>query len=193
MNTRIKPKQRKVVYPTAADIAKTAATIIPFYRKITCDAIYGRRWAAAVKSTDLGAMLRLFRQAVPLRNPSLATNGIGYFLDVLFPAPLYVYTNGTSLRPGTTQFRFSAKAHRLIAAAILPLYRTIAGSKPFASALAEAIRRSDQSIVERLVRSRVSSRYLHSVTLTEAGFAMGFRIPNVRFTYYNEFFREYTG
>lgn len=199
MNARPQPKLKlksrrlEIVYPTSKAIAKTAAIMLPFYRKIACDRRYARQWSAAVASADLDGMLRLFRRTVPLRNPALATNGIGYFLDVPFPAPLFQYTNGTSLKPGTTQFRFSPKAHRAIASAIIPLYRTLRDSSPFASALAAAVRRGNRRLVERLVRSRVGSRHLHSVTLIEAGFAMGFRIPGEPYTYYNEFFREYTG
>lgn len=193
MTTRTKRSRPEAVYPGPGALAKTAALMIPFYRKIARDERYALQWSAAVRKADLDKMLRLFRQTARLRSPNLSTNGIGYFLDVPFPAPLYQYTNGTSLRPGTTQFRFSAKAHRTIAAAILPFYRAIRDYGPFATALAAAIRRGNRSLVERLVRSRVRSRHLHSVTLIESGFAMGFRVPGVRFTYYNEFYRGYAG
>ncbi|GAA3402721.1 hypothetical protein ACFFNY_04995 [Paenibacillus hodogayensis] len=174
-------------------MARTAAIMIPFYRKIARDNHYARQWSSAVRNVDLDKLLRLFRQTVKLRSPNLSTNGIGYFLDVPFAAPLYLYTNGTSIQPGEAQFQFSTKAHRTIACAILPLYRTIRDSPPFASALVHAIRRGNRPLVERLVRSRVRSPRLHSVALIESGFAMGFRIPGVKHVYYNEFFREYTG
>ncbi|TMV50606.1 hypothetical protein FE783_07870 [Paenibacillus mesophilus] len=181
------------VFPGAGELSKTAALMIPFYRKIARDERYALQWSAAVRKADLTRMLRLFRQTVPLRNPGLSTSGIGYFLDVEFPAPLQLYTNGTSQRPGSARFQFSTKAHRTIARAVLPLYRTMRDSRPFTRALAEAIRRGNRALVERLVRSRVHSRHLHSVTLIESGFAMGFRIPGVNNTYFNEFFRGFTG
>jgi hypothetical protein len=186
-------KRPNTATPSAAVLSKTAATMIPFYCKIACDARYAREWSKAVASADLGKLIRLFRRATRIRNPMLSTNSIGYFLDLSFPPPLYLYTNGTSQRAGTAQFRFSAKAHRHIAAAILPLYLTIRDSKPFAGALANAIRLRKRKIIEQLVRSRVRSPYLRHVELIHAGFAMGYRVPGVKGTYYNDFFREIMG
>jgi hypothetical protein len=140
-------------------------------------------------------MLRLFRQTSPVRpgRYGFGTNGIGYYLDLRFPQPIVQYTNGTSQQPGSAQLQFSTKAHRSIARAVLSLFRTIVYSRPFAVALAEAVRRSDAVMAERLVRTRVHSPYLRSVDLLEAGFALRFRIPGVRNEYANEFFREYSG
>ncbi|KIL39951.1 hypothetical protein SD70_16880 [Gordoniibacillus kamchatkensis] len=178
--------------PTAAMLRLTARLMVPFYVRIAADPQYAARWSRGVRQADPDALLKLLQKELPGagRRYDFATNGIGYFVEVRFPQPIAQYTNGTSQQPGTAQFRFNTSAHRLIAQAVLPLYRTIAGSKPFAEALSAAVRRRDRAMLERLVRCRVRSLHLRLVMLTEAGFALGFRIPGVSGTYFNEFFRE---
>ncbi|PYI53054.1 hypothetical protein [Paenibacillus flagellatus] len=185
--------KRQPVYPGPEALRRTAGAVIPLYRKIASDGAYARRWTRAVRTLDLGRMIRLFEETRPIGRLGLATNGIGFFVTVPFPAPLQEYTNGTSIPPGTTQFRFGTKANRTIAAAVLPLYRTIRDCPPFASALSAAIRRRNLRRVRELVHSRVRSRFLRDVTLIESGFAMEFRIPGDKFPYLNEFFREFNG
>lgn len=181
--------RQNIVFPGSAALRKTASLMLPFYRKIARNASYNRQWSAAVRKADLDKMLKLFRQTVPLKEPDLSANGIGYFLDVEFPLPLLQYTNGTSIQPGQAQFTFNATIHRTIATAIIPLYEAIVRNRAFAIALAAAIRRRNRRTIERLVRSKVRSPHLRSVTTITAGFAMGFRMPSIRHTYFNEFFR----
>ncbi|MCD1260082.1 hypothetical protein B5M42_014805 [Paenibacillus athensensis] len=174
-------------------LRKVAALMLPFYAKIAANRTYAAAWARAVREADLSAMEKLLRTVLPPRQPlaGLATNGIGYFIDIPFPKPVYLYTNATSLRPGQVQFTFSASIHRQIAAAVLPFYRELAGNPRYAAQLAVAIRRGRRILAEKLVRSLVTTRRLKSVQLEWSGVLLGFQYPSSPYVYYNELFREY--
>ena len=179
--------------PTGAMLRKVAGLMLPFYAKVAANRAYAAAWARAVREADLSVLEKLLRTVLPPRQPlaGLATNGIGYFIDIPFPKPVYLYTNATSLRPGETQFTFSSRIHRHIAAAVLPFYRELASNPYYAAQLAGAIRRGRRVLAEKLVRSLVTTRRLKSVRLDFSGVLLGFQYPSSRYVYYNELFREY--
>ncbi|WP_239004600.1 hypothetical protein [Paenibacillus tepidiphilus] len=170
---RIKAAKRLVTGPV---LQKVAGSMLPFYRKIAANRSFAAEWTTAVVSADLALMGKLL-QSIPALSQvnNYGTNGIGYFLSFPFKAPVYFYTNGTTIPPGMVQFTFSTEAHRSIAAAVAPLYRKLAVNAGFAAKLADAIRRKDQASVNALIRSQVKGSGLKSVTVEESGVALLFR------------------
>ncbi|MCZ8514506.1 hypothetical protein O9H85_19185 [Paenibacillus filicis] len=169
-------------FVTARVLQQTARAMLPFYKRIATDRSFALQWTLL---RQVGLTSRVFS--------SLATNGIGYFVDFPAPKPIEVYTNGTSLRPGTTQFYFNTAVHRSIARAVLPLYRELSHSRSFALLVAGAIRGSNRTLLNRLVRSLVGTKALRTVGIFESGFQLGFKYPQSQFTFYNQTFRELTG
>ncbi|MBP1157050.1 MULTISPECIES: hypothetical protein [unclassified Paenibacillus] len=71
-------------------LSRTARLMIPFYRQIAGNRSYALRWSQAVRTGNIQAMERLFRRVVLAADTtSLSTNGIGYFVDVPFPKPVF--------------------------------------------------------------------------------------------------------
>jgi hypothetical protein len=176
---------------TTKVLREITGILLPFYRKIAVNRAFSIKWAKAVRQADVSTMVKLLRSVVP-KPPyaALASNGIGYFIDYPFPKPIYAYTNATSLRPGTIQFTFNSTIHRNIAKAILPLYNEIVCNTPYAAKLVQCIRSNNTAFLERLIRSKVTTKRLVSIEIRCSGMFLGFRYPASRYVYYNEFFRD---
>ncbi|KPV58369.1 hypothetical protein QJ48_17045 [Paenibacillus sp. A3] len=179
-----KETNRLVTVPV---LRKTLAAMIPFYRRIASDPAYAAAWTRGVRRADLDTLLRLLRQVglSERRYASLSTNGIGYFVDFDAPKPIVLYSNATTVRPGTTQFYFNTKVHRAIAKAILPFYREIVVNRPFACIVVRAIRSGNRALLDRLVRSIVKIPHLRSVSIESSGFRLGFKYAASPFRFDN--------
>lgn len=172
-------------------LRQTARAMLPFYRKIACDAVFARCWSKAVVTADLDLIGRLFAKIPALAgNEDFGTNAIGYFISFPHRKPVGYYTNGTTIPPGIVQFTFSTKAHRFIARAVLPLYRKLAVDCRFANRLACAIIHKKSRLVERMVRKLVRTSALRSVTIDDYGITLLFKTPYSRYPYANLFFRD---
>jgi hypothetical protein len=166
----------------------------PFYRKIAGSRSFALKWSAAVRSGDLSTMESMFRSVVPrARLDGLSTNGIGYFVDFAFPSPVLQYSNGTSIPPGMAQFTFSTPIHRKIAAAVLPLYIALSRRRGYTQAVVSAIRRKDREILNLLIRFKVSSVYMRSVSIDSDGVRLRFYYRGSKYPYVNMLFREIPG
>ncbi|WP_163852647.1 hypothetical protein [Paenibacillus elgii] len=170
----VKETNRLVTVPV---LRKTLAAMIPFYRRIATDPAYAAAWTRGVRRADLDALIRLFRQVglSERRYASLSTNGIGYFVDFNAPKPIVLYSNGTTIRPGTTQFYFNTKVHRAVAKAILPFYQEIVTNRPFACIVVRAIRSGNRGLLDRLVRSMIKTPHLRSVSIESSGIRCSFK------------------
>ena len=165
--------------------------MIPFYKKISRDRNYALRWSKAVRQGDLDTLIALFKAVTrPAKLAGFSTNGIGYFIDFAFPAPVLLYSNGTTIPPGSTQFTFSTPIHRAIARAVLPFYKALAGSKAYAADLAAAVNAKDAARVRCLVWRKVKTCGLQSVAIRFSGVELNFKFKSSRFTYRNLLFRE---
>lgn len=170
-------------------LQRVAASMLPFYRAVATSDRFAISWSRAVVTANLDLMKKLLASVAPrAARQGLGTNGIGYFVDFIFPK--LVYTNGTTIPPGTVQFVFEPKVHQAIARAVLPLYRRLASDRTFACKLAIAIRRGNQRLVNTLVRSVVHTRALKAVHIEDEGTALSFKYPFAKFKYRNLLFRE---
>ncbi|MNJ35238.1 hypothetical protein D3C77_299690 [compost metagenome] len=173
----------------ASVLQKTAASMLPFYSAVATNKKFATLWSRAVVTANLKLMKRLLASAAPhAARQGLGTNGIGYFVDFGFPK--LVYTNGTTIPPGTVQFVFDPKVHQAIARAMLPLYRRLACDRTFACKLAIAIRHGNRRLVNLLVRSRVHTAALKAIKIEDEGIALSFKYPFSKFKYRNLLFRE---
>ncbi|MGF9911300.1 hypothetical protein ABEX47_27030 [Paenibacillus ehimensis] len=179
-----KETNRLVTVPV---LRKTLAAMIPFYRRIASDPAYAAVWTRGVRRADLDTLQRLLRQVglSERRYASLSTNGIGYFVDFNAPKPIMLYSNATTVRPGTAQFYFNTKVHRAIAKAILPFYREIVVNRPFACIVVRAIRSGNRGLLDRVVRSIVATPRLRSVAIESSGFRLGFKYAASPFRFDN--------
>lgn len=187
-----KPPRKPLAKPTLAYVLQqVAAKMAPFYKKIAADAAYAKKWSEAVVDSDLDRMERLLKEASPRIGANFpGSNGIGYFIGFPFARPFENYVNGTTIPPGTVQFVFEPDAHRAVAAAVLPLYQSLAADRAFARELAEAIEKNDPEAAAVLVRSKVKARTLKSVAIESQGVALLFRFSFSRYPYRNLLFRE---
>lgn len=176
---------------TGASLQKVGRAMLPFYIKIAANRRYAQRWSEAVIHTDLTAMGTLLSEIKTLAGVNnYATNGIGYFIFLPRKNSELYDVNGTTIPPGTVQFTFSTRAHRAIAAAVIPLYRRLAFDRTYAIRLAAAIRNNDAAAVRKAVRSVVVSPLLKSVTIEEGGIALLFRTPYSKYPYRNLIFQD---
>ncbi|WP_274650651.1 hypothetical protein [Paenibacillus humicola] len=174
-----------------AVLRRTAAYLVPFYRKIAADRTFACRWSAAVRGLDPDRMQRLLKSVVPrARLDGLSTNGIGYFIDFAFPAPVLQYSCGTSIPPGKARFAFPAPAHRKIAAAVLPFYRALSCSPGYAAAIAKSVREGRREALSRLVRLYVRSAALRSADVDAAGIRLVFRFTTGKYEYDHLLYRD---
>lgn len=170
-------------------LQNVAASMLPFYGAVATDERFATLWSRAVVTANLNLMKKLLASVAPrAARQGLATNGIGYFIDFSFPK--LVYTNGTTIPPGTVQFVFEPNVHQAIARAVLPFYRKLASDRSFACKLAIAIRRKNTRLVNLLVRSVVRTPALKSVKIEDQGIALTFKFSFSRFKYQNLLFRE---
>lgn len=185
---RIKAAQDEV---TADALQKVARRMAPFYRSVAISERFAARWSDAVVKLDLDRMLRLLKVASPhIGRCFPGTNSIGYFVGFAFPSPVDTYATGTTIPPGTAQSVFEPKAHREVAKAVLPLYRTLAANRSFASKLACAIQEEDAETAARMVRGLVKAKSLKSVSVESSGIALRFRFDFTKHTYRNLLFRD---
>lgn len=191
-SNRVKPSAPGVSQTALArSLRKTAVGMLPFYRTVAASERYATQWSDAVVDLDLDRMERLLRQASPRIGPfGLGTSSIGYVVELPVPEPVRFYTNGTTIIPGTAQFVFEPRAHRVLSAAVLPFYRSLAGNPSYTQTLADAIVRRDSRAVAALVRSRVRSRTLQSVQVEGQGVALRFRFSFSTYTYSNLLLRQ---
>ncbi|WP_234405016.1 hypothetical protein [Paenibacillus bouchesdurhonensis] len=170
-------------------LQKVAVSMLPFYRAVATSERFAAIWSKAVVTANLNLMRRLLASVAPsAARQGLGTNGIGYFIDFIFPK--LVYTNGTTIPPGTVQFMFEPRVHQAIARAVLPLYHRLAHDRSFACKLAIAIRRKNSQLVRQLVRGTVHTQALKSVKIEDQGIALTFKYPFSKFKYRNLLFRE---
>ncbi|MCM3748961.1 hypothetical protein M3223_16520 [Paenibacillus pasadenensis] len=139
----------------------------------------------------MDTLLRMFRKQVPnAQLNSFSTNGIGFFVDLIFAGPVGHYTNATTIIPGMAQFTFSTPVLRHISATVIPLYRKLAASRLFARHVAEAINRNNEEKLKRLLRHYVKSRFLVGINIQDSGFYLSFKFPGSRLIYRNQFFLD---
>lgn len=182
-----KPIQQRVYA-----IRKVATVMLPFYRKLANSRTFSIQWAKAVREADIARMNKLLRSVIgsePLS--ALASNGVGWFVDLPLPKPLRVITNGTTIRPGQVQFTFNATINRAIAKAVIPLYQAINCNPRYAALVVKAINTQNETLLHQLIRRTVTSRRLVSVEIDFSGFFLGFKYPTSKYVYVNEVFREY--
>ncbi|WP_310500507.1 hypothetical protein [Paenibacillus qinlingensis] len=173
-------------------IRKVATIMLPFYRKLASSLTFSIQWATAVRKTDIARMNKLLRSVIGAEPLSaLGSNGVGWFVDFPLPKPLLEITNGTTIRPGQVQFTFSSTINRAIAKAVIPLYKEISCNPYYAALIVKAINTQNKVLLNRLVRSTVTSRRLVSVDIDFSGFFLGFKYPESKYVYLNEVFREY--
>lgn len=178
-------------YVTAAVLRKVAAAMYPFYQAIAFRKDYALHWSKAVVKADLSHMQKLLRPTAPIAaKQGLGCNGIGYFISFTFPRPIYQYTNGITIPPGTVQFTFEAKAHQHIARHILPLYRKLITSRCFRLAFAKAIRWKATNVINLMVRSLVKTKALMSVRIEYSGVMLVFRFAGSKYPYQLLLFRD---
>ncbi|MNP53620.1 hypothetical protein D3C76_1481080 [compost metagenome] len=73
---------------------------------------------------------------------------------------------------------------------MIPFYRQLATNRAFADALAEAIRRNENELVEKVVRGLVCTPALKSVSIEEHGIVLLFKYPFSKYSYENLLIRE---
>ncbi|QHT61683.1 hypothetical protein GXP70_18030 [Paenibacillus lycopersici] len=175
-------------------LAQVASYMIPFYRKIAGSRSYALRWSKAVRQGDLDTLIKMFKKVAPMaKYDSFSVNGIGYFIDFAFPAPTVLYSNGTTIPPGTVQFTFSTPVHQALARAVLPFYCKLSNSTTYANALAAAIRADNAARVRCLVRQQVRTTALKKIRIDFSGVELNFKFTRCSYTYRNLLFREIAG
>jgi hypothetical protein len=186
--TARKPEVRLTLDAVLRDISRK---MTPFYRKIAVNARYARQWSEAVVALDLDRMERLLKEASPRIGENFpGTNSIGYLVEFPFTGSFEGYGNGTTIVPGTAKDVFEPQAHRAIASAVYPLYRSLGLNRTFARAVAKAIGDNDPEAAAALVRSKVRTAALKSVSIESRGIALVFRFPFSKYTYRNLLIRD---
>lgn len=184
-------KQTTQPHVTGRILHQVAKDMVPFYRKIAGNRSFAAQWSEAVISPDLALMGRLLAQIPGLAGVrNYGTNGIGYFISFPFEQENLLYTNGTTIPPGTVQFTFSTQVHQHIAAAVLPFYRKMASSPRYAGDLAAAIRTGNSAVVRKMVSTLITSDSLKSVTIEDQGVALLFKTRFSKYPYRNLLFQE---
>lgn len=172
-------------------LQQTGRRMEPFYRRAATSEFYVRRFCEAVTETDLDKIEQMIKEAAPKIGENFpGTNGIGYFVGLPFAKPLEVYSNGTTIPPGTVQFTFEPEAFQRVAQAVLPLYKRFATAPLYTGRLAHAIEDKDPEEAAKLVRTVVKDPALRSVTLESYGVALAFRFPFSKYTYRHLLMRE---
>lgn len=175
-------------------LARTAAVMLPFYKKVAASKSFAIRWSRALEKGDLDTLIAMFKATTPpAALSSFGTNGIGYFIDFEYPAPVLQYSNGLTIPPGLTQFTFSHAIHQDIARSIIPYYSALKTSPAYASALANAINSNDLVQAKRLVRRKVTTSALKSIAIRFSGIGLDFKYKSSKFIYRSSLFREIVG
>lgn len=188
-NQRLSPRDRKKRTPAKAVtlayvLQQTGRRMEPFYRRAATSMPYVRRFCHAVTEADLDKIEQMIKEASPKIGENFpGTNGIGYFVGLPFAKPIGVYSNGTTIPPGTVQFTFEPEAFQRVAKAVLPLYNRFAKYPVYTGKLAHALEEKDPEEAAKLVRSVVKDPALRSVTLESYGVALAFRFSFSQYTY----------
>ncbi|MFC4775187.1 hypothetical protein ACFO9Q_00130 [Paenibacillus sp. GCM10023252] len=176
---------------SSAILRKVARTMLPFYQAIASRPAYAAKWSAAVVDADLDSMKKLLSEvSAELGRLAYGTNGIGYFITFGFRGSDYGYTNGTTIPPGTVQFKFQTNVHRRLARAVIPYYRALAYRPAYREAVVRSIRDGHSDHLERIVRSKVKSSALKSVQVESSGTALTFKYRSSKYAYRNLLFLE---
>ncbi|MEF2967828.1 hypothetical protein V3851_18520 [Paenibacillus sp. M1] len=184
------PGSRGGRLPSVRLLRRVAAGMLPFYRTVAISAAFSGAWSRAVVKADLDWMRKLLCAVAPrLAHHGLGSNGIGYFIT--FSARNSDYSCGITIPPGSVQFHFSPKIHRLIARELVPYCRTVACRPGYSALLAQAIRRNDGKAAARLVRRVIRSSALKSVRIDDGGLVLSFKYPFSKYTYTYVLFRDY--
>lgn len=188
-------QRRRAVKPNAVTLAyvlrQTGKRMAPFYKRAATSEPYVRRFCEAVTETDLDKIEKMIKEASPKIGENFpGTNGIGYFVGLPFAKPIEVYSNGTTIPPGTVQFTFEPEAFRRVAQAVLPLYNRFAKDPGYTRRLAHAIEEKDPEEAAKLVRTVVKDTALRSVTVESLGLALAFRFTFSQYTYRHLLMRE---
>lgn len=171
---------------TGEIVQKVSLGMLPFYMKIASNRSYAEEWSKAIVCADLDHMKILLGSVSKLAaKQGLGTNGIGYFVDFDDKHHPWSFSNGTTIPPGKVKFHFSTRVHRAISRAVIPFYRQLASNRVFADALAVAIRRKENELVERVVRGLVCTPALKSVSIEEHGIVLLFKYPSSKYSYEN--------
>lgn len=189
-----KPVAKPVAKPTLAfAIGQVAGKVLPFYKRVAASGQFAGQWSEAVVDLDLSQMEKLLKKASPgIGRHELATNGIGYFVQFPFAKPINAYVSGTTILPGSAQFVFEPEAHQAVAAAVYPLYCSLARDRGFARSLARIIGEDDPEAAAVLIRSRVKAKTLKSVAIESGGVALTFRFPFSKHSYRSLLFQDET-
>ncbi|GAK40622.1 hypothetical protein TCA2_3112 [Paenibacillus sp. TCA20] len=184
---------KKSAHIPVSRIQYSATVMLPFYRAIAEHPKYASAWSKAVIAADLdkmGVLLGLAsRKAMGL---PLGSNGIGYFISFPTKHSISELTNGTTIIPGSVQFYFNTRVHRMIARAVTPLYTQLAYNRPFAAALSRAAGVGDVKAVNKMVRALVKSKALIRVEagIEDGGIALNFKPSCSPYIYRNLLFLE---
>jgi hypothetical protein len=187
------------VYPlTPGMLQRLSQKLLPLYKVVAQDPSFAGKWSLAVTELDLKRLERLLKTASPAikNNHSLSVNGIGY--TIAFPdggkgkpeGKIQQAAGGIAITPGSSaEDVFEAQAHQAVAAAVYPLYRTLATDRTFAAALAESLRTEDVEAAAVLIRRKVKSKDLKSISIDAGGLDLRFHFRFSKYTYRNMLFR----
>ncbi|MCC3376559.1 hypothetical protein [Cohnella sp. REN36] len=188
-----KRKRPANAYVTGALLQRVAGVMLPFYQAVASSETFARKWSRALLSLDLDRMLKLLRavsRGARKERLGIGTNAIGYFVSFPAAKPIWQYTDGVTIPPGTVQYTFETRIHRAIARAVLPLYRELARNRCFAAALAGAIRSGDRRAANAMTRGLVGTAALARVEIESSGLALTFRYKSTQYPYRHLFFRD---
>lgn len=187
-NSRISPRRRGTQAPVKQVtltymLQQTGRRMEPFYRRVATDESYARRFCEALAESDLEKIEQMLKEASPkIGHTYPGTSGIGIFVGLPFGKPIEIYTNGTTLSPGTTQLTFQPEAFQRISRAILPLYHRFARYPVYTGKLARALQKKDPEAAVKLLRAVVKDEALRSMTVVDSGVILRFRFPFTRYT-----------
>lgn len=182
---------------TSGMLQRLSRRMLPLYGTIAEDHSFAQKWSQAVEELDLKQLERLLKKASPAKrdNHSLSVNGIGYTIAIPAgekgkpEAQKQQVAGGMTIPPGEAQHEFEADAHQAVAAAVYPLYRALADDRTFAAALAEALRTEDVEAAAVLIRRKVKSKELKSISIDANGLELSFQFLFSKHTYLNMLFR----
>lgn len=187
-NSRTSPRRRGKAPVKTVTLAymlqQTGRKMEPFYRRAATNETYARRFCDAVVESDLEKIEEMLKEASPkIGHTYPGTAGIGFFVGLPFGKPIEIYTNGTTISPGTARLTFEPEAFQRVARAILPLYHRFARYPVYTGKLALALQKKDPEAAVKLVRSVVKDEALRSITVVPSGVILRFRFPFTRYIY----------
>ncbi|MDO7905224.1 hypothetical protein Q5741_02200 [Paenibacillus sp. JX-17] len=172
-------------FVSAYVVRSVARAMLPFYRKIASNKTFASQWGRAVVDVNVTEMQRLFRLASPLaKNPLPGSFKSGYNVYFEFKGKIDIYGVDILLPPGTLKLiSQEIRAHQKMAQAILPLYRALASDTPFAEVWARAIRAGNTAKIDALVRRRIPTPALRSISIGGSGVTLTFKFAFSPYTY----------